>query len=427
MVESRSPLTPDITYLPDTYRFLYKSEEIDVLLDRFREDSDGLMCEATISTSKQPRPGLLHFGRLNLSSARSRADAVRALEKRNTNDFLDADLAGIMEQVCYLSMRRWREGDPSVDLALVVPRTGARYLLYPFLEQNAINLLYGDGGSAKSVTALAMMVSVVTGADILETVPATKRNGLYLDWEADRETHAERLRAICAGASVDLPVGRIHYRRMTATLMESAAYIRREIAEKEIGYVVVDSIGMAGGDEPERAGVKIALFNAARSLGTTFLGVDHVSKADPKKPYGSVYTRNIARLMWAVDKVQKQGDNRVTIALRNEKSNHARLHEPRAYHIDFFNTGGGVDSVLEGVTWTPTDIRVVPELAVATKATGAVLILSILKETGEPMSLEAILERLEALGRKTPRGTVAASLSRHPDLFRVREHLWSAL
>ena len=53
---------------------------------------------------------------------------------------------------------------------------------------------------------------------------------LYLDWEDDQETHAERLQAIAAGMSIDIPAGLIHYQRQTNRLHESGRETRMHIA-----------------------------------------------------------------------------------------------------------------------------------------------------------------------------------------------------
>jgi hypothetical protein len=57
----------------------------------------------------------------------------------------------------------------------------------------------------------------------------------------------------------------------------------------------------------------------------------------PGKPYGSVYTRNIARLLWEVQKAQTEGESKITVAMRNEKINRGMLHRRHGYNITYHN------------------------------------------------------------------------------------------
>ena len=355
-------MNPQITYLADTYRFSYPDEEIQVLLERFSESSrDGLIAEATIMTSRAPKPGLLHHGRLNLSSTRSQAEVIGALTKRDKEGFLaDVDLGAIIQQVCFFALKRWREGEPSIILA-DAPLEPTRYMLYPLVQYKAINMIYGDGGVSKSLLGLGMGISVATGHPILGFKPHVTGPVLYLDWEDEASTHRERMNAICDGAGIELPRN-LYYRRLSASLDTSVATLRKEVAVKGIVFVIVDSVGIAGGDEPERASTKISLFGAARTLMTTLLAIDHVPKLTPGKPFGSVYTRNTVRLAWEVQKAQGEGDSSVTVSLRNDKINRGMLHKRQGYRITYHNEADSTEegdpiSRLVAVNFTSVDLK----------------------------------------------------------------------
>ena len=381
---------PKTPFLPLLHRYTYPDLQLEVILDHFREDSrEGLHAEMTVTTAAEPNPGLLYDDKVNLSSSRSKADASKAIGARLDDT---VDVQGIVTQVCSISKRKWREGAPTIILADTTPRGATRYLLFPLIEQGAISLIYGDGGSAKSTLALAAAVSVATGQNLLGSGKLTQANVLYADWEDDAAAHNERLQAICKAAGIPVPRN-VFYRRQEASLASAISTLRQECAVHSIGLFVCDSIGLAGGDEPEAATTKLQLFGAARTLGTSFLGIDHVSKTDSRKPSGSVYTRNIARLLWAVDKAQKPDDNRLTIALRNEKSNASRLHHPLAYHLDY--TQDSNDNLIS-LAISAADYQAIPDFMGAQKLGDQLT--AVFWAAKRPLTTEEIRSALSAQG-----------------------------
>ncbi len=149
------------------------------------------------------------------------------------------------------------------------------------------------------------------------------------------ETTAERLQAVRWGAEAAKMDQRVHYRRQVASLETSVRELRRQIADLGIGLVIVDSLGAARGGEPESADLTIRTFNALRSLEVPALCLDHVTKAagnDASKSFGSVYSHNLARLSWSMDKSQQEGQD-PTIVLVNRKRNNGRLLPRMAFRV----------------------------------------------------------------------------------------------
>lgn len=354
-------LQPQTTYLRDLHRYLYGEQGIEVVLERFQEDRrDGLIAELSVTTSREPSPGLLHHGRVNLSSTRSRESVLRALERRSGNGFLsDVDWSGLLEQVCFKSLERWREGDPTIDLREVDPSERRPWVLYPLAEAGA-NLLFGDGSTGKSLLGQAVAVSVSSGRAIIGQLHAEPTPVLMLDYETDPATHAERFRAICAGAGIEEPPA-VYYRRQVVSLAESAATLRKEIAKLGIGFVIIDSLGASSGGDPESADVTIRLFNAARSLGVPWLGIDHIPKSAGTKdrPFGSTFSHNLARLSWGVERAQEPGRDSIVVGLTNWKRNNGRLVPRQAYRVRFTSDD---DERLLSVTFEGCDVADVPDL-----------------------------------------------------------------
>ncbi len=330
-------------------------------LERFSEHRDELTAEVTIHSSRPPRPGLIHSARLNLMSTQTRQRLEASCIKRDP----EVDWQAILEQLCLLAVERYRHGDPALDMREYVSPMTEPWVVEPFIERAGATILFGDGGTGKSVTALAIGLSVACGFSVLGTLRADPGPIMYLDWETDAETFHNRLRAILNTAEVTVPV---YYRRQVASLPEAAPGIQREIGQLGCKLAIVDSLGAARGGEPESADVTIKTFNAARSFGIPWLGVDHVSHQSrqngSERPFGSTFTHNLARVTWSMEKAQREGDDTIVVAMTNRKRNNGRIVPRRGYKIQFENYAtedGGVSDRLRSVRFTPTDPNVVRE------------------------------------------------------------------
>lgn len=335
---SRAPSRPQATFLEDIYRFAWADEQVDCVMERFAElRGGGLRCELTVTTSRPPSAGLLFQGFFNLLSSNARL--VRKLELREPQ--LDWD--GLLTQAAAIALRRYRQGSPLVDLASAPASRGSRYLLAPLVALDGATVWAADGGTGKSVLALAVALSVASGHPLLGAAPSQIGPVLYLDWEADADTHRERLWALWRAIDRDAPPPgeAIHYISQTASLHELAPVLRRRVAESGAVLVVVDSLGLARGGAPEDAEATIRTFRALRSLGVPVLAIDHISKAQReglvkrKTAIGSVYTRNSARLVWVLEAGQREGADTSVVAFTVDKFNFGRLPHRRGFRLHF--------------------------------------------------------------------------------------------
>lgn len=400
---------PDVTYSADCYRFLWKEDGVDMIVDRLSEERDGLKCELTVSTSRAPLAGLLREGRFNLSSATTRSQWEKALADR----FPDFDWYAALEQVCALTRRRWRDGEPVIDLATVELSAELPYLIHPYMVDGGVTVFFADGGSGKSLFVLALAVSIGTGVEVLPGIMPTRHGPvLYLDWEWDESSHAERLAAICAGVGIEVPKETIFYRHEQASVIESAATIRRRVGELGAVAVMVDSLGMARGGEPESADLTIRTFAAMRSFGVPVGAVDHIAKhaTDRTQSFGSVYTKNAARMMWRMDAVKEEGHSQISIGLANTKANR-KTQRPRGYQVDMEIDD---DERLSTVTFTAVDPNAVPGLTRGLPLHGRME--GILRQNGA-LELQDIVMALEAEGWQGSVATARMTLNRHKRKF----------
>lgn len=322
---------PVVTYAEDVHTYQWEQEGVSAVLERFQESGDDIRAELTVNSSHPTTGGQLYFGRLLLMGPRSRSDVRVALEKRDPAP----DWGGMLEQIVTLSLRRYREGPPAVDLWQDELGPVGRYLVRPFIFDDSVNLIYGSGDSGKSMLTLLMAIAVASGQEVSGLVAERTGPVLYLDWEDSPSTHQERLYGLCAGAGVALDSGLVMYRRMTASLKESAREVRKDIAASGAVLVIVDSLGMACGGDPSDAGGIIQAMLAARSLGVPVLAIHHIAKEakDKSTPYGSVYASNEARMSWYVE--SERDDGVLTMVLTNYKSNRGARHDRQSYRFTF--------------------------------------------------------------------------------------------
>lgn len=400
---------PNATYSEDFYRFHWPGSGIECLLERFSERRDDIACEFTVNAEHPLFGGRLYSGRLLLIGPNSRRDVRKELAER----YDEPDWGGILEQICHLSRERYRRGEPAVDLSLVEFGERPKLLLPPFLVQNGISIPYGDGGTAKSLFALRWCVELA----------ALGFRSLYIDWEDDQETHAERLQAICAGMGIELCPDTIFYQRRSVPLAACVREIRRFVAEHDIAHVVVDSAGMAAGD-PNDHGLMIEAVRAARSLGISATLVHHLPKdaKDRTKPFGSVYASNEARMTWLFEKAQEEGEDELAVVLTNHKYNRGRSQLKQAFRVRFVNDG---DLLLQ-VDFESVELGQIE--AFRSKLPQHRLIAEALKSNGalRPADIATVLE---ADGLKLSGGAISSLLKRHEGkLFtRMAGGLWGVL
>jgi RecA-family ATPase len=155
-----------------------------------------------------------------------------------------------------------------------------RYLVKDLVLAAYVTLLYGDGGVAKSLLALALGVAVSGGAEQwlgreVENCPV-----LYVDFELDAEEQARRVRQLCRGQSLREPPDDLLY--MSALghpAKEAFAAALEACKEHGVELMVVDSLGPALQGDAEAAKDVIDFFQKSiepfRAEGIAIVLIDH--------------------------------------------------------------------------------------------------------------------------------------------------------
>lgn len=330
-----------------SYEYEYRISEppkpeivIRFTLSGVREYRDSLQGEVKVEVREKGNEGELLRDRLTLVSSRSKNAFAKALGARTK---LAIPWPEIVELVCLVTADTFREGEPFIFLGDVPDRPEQRsYLIRHFVPYGHTSVLYGDGSAGKSLLSLSMAIAVATGKALPGIEPLKPPMPvMYLDWETTEEDQAHYLHAIERAHGVVVPREMLIYRRMSRSLSSEAARIKEEVDRQGVGFLTVDSMIPACGGEPESAEVVLNFFNALRSLGTLSRQVvSHITKAEAERkgqprPFGSVFTTNLARSTWLARRTDHGGDNLLEIGLYHTKTNLGPLLGARGIRYHF--------------------------------------------------------------------------------------------
>lgn len=264
----------------------------------------------------------------------------------------DAPWLAMLEQVCIVSLRHLREGEPIESLQPTTDDQPAWFVLNPLLYENNSTVIYGPGDSLKSMLALycGLLLSSGMSGTHLHCAPTPWRV-LFLDWEMSVKDVRGRVKLLQAGDP--RLTGVPDYRRCFQPLADEADEIKKLITEAHYDVLIIDSLAMAaGGQELERADSAIRFNSALRGLNCTSLVIGHTPKPqeDQKQRslYGSVFFSNLTRNSW---EVRREGN---TIGLYHHKHNLGPQHDPLGFNIEIHD---------EACTITPADLFEEPTLA----------------------------------------------------------------
>ena len=277
------------------------------------QSSWGLLTTITVSTniptSRRLPNGVVLIDRINLLRSRDlkdiayRIDALISPPKSAARQ----DWQRHLEHAGVLISAELSKPVPAIDLDTQPRGEPPKFDIVGVLAQNKTNILYGAGGTGKSLFATRIAASLALGRDLVGFDTLEQGSTLYLDWEDDAQTMVHRLEQVSAGLGMDrLPMvyksmqGKGPYERHHADIKH---YLNQNPG---IRLVIMDSTAMAmhGGTNGDGADGAIKFFSLISQLSVTRLLIDHLSSEDVKggngapKPYGSVFKVNSARNMW---------------------------------------------------------------------------------------------------------------------------------
>jgi len=304
-----------------------------VTVERMKDEG---YVELSFFSANKTGDSLLHTTRVNLMSTTTMNSLARRLEKNSQSIPWDE----ILTYITGKTMEIIRRGEPAVEIWPsedddLLPS----YLLEPILYLKHPAIIFGDYSSLKSLMSLVICYIVQLpyhDNDLGLTTSPEPTSCLFLDYEDDPSSFRKRWSALERGFAKGTQA--ILYRRMTGTLCDSVEQLQRIVQDKNIGLVVVDSLGPAARgnlNDPEPA---IKYHEALRRLGITSLTLAHTSKdqfTKKKSIFGSVFFTNLARAVWECKAEQETGEDEAVISLKHTKANLSRLHRPLGYRFTF--------------------------------------------------------------------------------------------
>ena len=336
------------------------------------KDSADFAADLLIEDMRGDFPRHMVSHRLNFMALMSRRSTAKELAEQCEDD---KELAKIqwkeaLEQFCIGVVRRHRAGDPMQHIGSIKALGKKPDLIEKVLTTGKPTLWYGPQGAGKGWLSAAAAVCVATDTPFA----GLKVNGpvavLVLDWEDNEETFQERIGAIINGLQIELTdYPPIYYRKMRGTLPRQMSGVLRDIADKGIGLVVIDSVGLAMGSKSEGGNYEdqaISFFESIRYLEpATVLLIDHVAGeyvSNGKlagKAFGSVYKMAEARAAWEIRKEQDVDSDEQVVAMHHTKHNHTRKFSSFGIRLDFENS----EDELISVRITKTDLKSTVELS----------------------------------------------------------------
>ena len=323
-------------------------------IERRRDELNGFI-EVKQAIGEDKWRTLLARTRHNFYSKSGKADLIRLLDKKTKGSWDDRieQLTGIVEQALL-------DIAPPVILAKMPDPGGTEWLMAPLLESHEHTVIFAEGGSGKSVIALAIAVAAATKVPTISGLfPATLVPVVYLDWETRWQTHRTRLGRLAQGRAVPMP-DNLYYQRMMGTISDQIEQLKLFVRSKAIGLVIVDSIGAACGGNLNDDYTAITYNAAIRVLelaGATVLSLAHVpkDKLNQLSPIGSVYFTNMPRAVWKLVSDRQPGENTTDLVLSNTKTNNVALAKEIGLRLEW---------TADAVRFYRQDPREVPALAV---------------------------------------------------------------
>ena len=324
------------------------SQDVAAEISRIKEDTrtGSINCEIQVAIDGLPygtdHKVLLTNIRTNLLSVTARNTLISTLNQSAISEELNPyPWSNIVNKICSLAVNNIRQSNPSIILDGSYGRESPEYLLYPLFVKDTPTILYAERSSAKTLFANLICITLILpwhDNNIGFNIDSDdNHNVLILDWESNKKITDWQKECLVRGCNVGYC--EFNYMRCERPLSNMIDDILHEVERVKADVTVIDSLGMAVGDDLNLTAPAFAFWSAARQIPGTQIILGHTSK-DPntkrKTVYGNAYYEAEARSVWELDKQQEINSNELDLTLFNRKSPpFASIHAPLAYHFTF--------------------------------------------------------------------------------------------
>lgn len=318
--------------------------EVWLTFDQFRLDRGKLQAEVTVESHLGLRPIRTL---LALQSESGRTELRRACE-----DLIPGGKGYWkvrIDSACWQVIDGYRAGEAPITLTGQPSAHHNKWFVDRWIPWGVPTIMYGDGGSGKSLMALAIAAHGLTGLP-LGGDPSWRmtpiQGVLIADWEDSAEEFNDRLGALCAGLGQPVPQS-VVYKRMQGPLRDGAADLRSLILTHNLDLVIIDSGSVAAGGELESSETALAFADTLRALATTTLVTAHVPWSQTevdgrRRPFGSIFFRNAFRSLIELRASSDDTTPGLQVTCRLEKANHTPRPLPQPAGWQILWQGGGI-------------------------------------------------------------------------------------
>jgi len=353
--------------------------------------------------------------KFNVSSLKAREGISRGLR----NNYLSVhatwiDWRPIINDLCLRIVKIYNDGLKVEDIWPSTDIIPPQFLLEPLLPLHQPTIIFGDGGSGKG--HIAMVAGILAQLPFYDNklrlaTQSKPTNTLYLDYEADRSDFERTLSGICNGFGINIGLKRLV---MAQPLSECAESLRNKVNQDNIGFLIIDSLGLAAGGDINTAESANKFWAALKTIpNITTLIVAHNSKdllTKKKTIYGSVFFQLIARSVWECKKSQEPDSSEMVISLTHNKFNRKR-QLPLGFNFNF-------DDSTNTISIARCDLK---DTELASEFPLKLRIKALLSEEGK-LDAKSIAEYLTA-----NEDSIRAELNRQKRLFVKVENEWGLL
>jgi hypothetical protein len=298
---------------------------------RIRHDgrSRDLVCDVEIRSIHHDIGTDLHKAAYYLNSTGARKALAEYLGRRAPG--LGVDWLELLEMAGTKVSLAMEQEDPPSLLGEGEASTADTWLLEPLCLAGLPTIIFGQGGSGKSLVALAAGLTIASGAPLLGMAPERTARVAYLDAEMDKRQHAIRMRQLMH----DHPLPDVLYVPCgQRPLVEDVDRLAKILMDAKIEYVICDSVAFMAGNDPESSAGAREFYRALKQLNVASLCIAHSTKdGENKFPFGSIFWSNGARQTWYAH--GSTSGNVLSVGLYQRKRNVTRAYDPIGLKFTF--------------------------------------------------------------------------------------------
>jgi hypothetical protein len=207
--------------------------------------------------------------------------------------------------------------------------------------------LYGWGGTAKSLLALLLSMSVAGGQEkFFGRDIAVHGPVVYIDFELDADEQHRRVMQLATGMKMRVPEDFLYVSTLGVRTYEAVEFALSACEEHKAVMVVLDSLGPAMVGDMAAAKDVIGFHNCYiapfKAVGATPLLVDHQARQQAgegyqsKGAFGSAYKEHLSRSLIQVEAGDRSAElGTLNVRLRHKKTNFGTLADPFDVSLSF--------------------------------------------------------------------------------------------